>query len=74
MMIYRCLSTFSPSAIPSHRASISFVVLYLEKLTRSALSARSLLNPMALSTWLGLPLAQALPEDTYTPRSSKKCF
>ncbi len=59
-----CLSTFSPSSIPSHRASISSFVLNLEKLTLRALSARSLLSPIALSTWLGLPLAQALPEDT----------
>ena len=38
-------------------------MLCFEKLILKAESALCLPKPIALSTWLGLPLAQALPDD-----------
>src|SRR5699024_498220 len=56
---------------PSTRASTSSLVLSGPKEMRSTPIRVRLGRPRAANTWLGLPLWQAEPEDTYTPRSDR---
>lgn len=66
------LNLFIPSSSASTNISISFSVLFLQKLTRTALSALSAEIPKASGAEPIFPFEQAEPLDTYIPFYSRK--